>query len=353
MSMPPARCAVLRRPLAARLGMVAVAALLAGGTGTPLRATDAITTPDAVVNRGMQALLTLQQPDGSFDSAIAITSLCGMAMLAGGSTPTRGPYHEQSARALHYVLDNQDKLTGYLGADMGNMYSHGFATLYLAECYGMATEGNLRRALEAAIDLIYRAQNNEGGWRYSPSPLDADISVTICQIMALRAANNVGIGGQATQQAIARAIAYVRNCANGDGSFSYQAGIPPYGISGVEAVPRCAAGCMSLIGSGITDLADPVLGPSLRFLRSHVLAHLQSKGDYYWYGEYYAAQALFHSPDSEDWDTYWQEAWPIFARLQESDGLWSRSDTVGTAYNSAMALIILQIPNNYLPIFQR
>jgi hypothetical protein len=329
----------------------AVALLLAA---TALAAAGAeIITPDQIVERGLSALLKLQAPDGSFDSAAGISSLCGMALLAGGHTATRGSYREQSAKTLKYVLAAQDRLTGYLGGDSGNMYSHGFATLYLAESYGMSPDAGLRRNLEAAIDLIYRAQNSEGGWRYSPAPIDADLSVTICQIMALRAANNVGIGGEASQEVIKRAIGYVRHCANGDGSFGYQGGGGGWGTNGPQGVPRCAAGCMSLIGAGITDPADAILGPSLRFLRTHVFEHLQGSDNYYWYGEYYAAQALFHSPDPADWDAYWAKAWPTIAKAQEADGLWTRSDNVGPAYNSAMALIILQIPNNYLPIFQR
>jgi hypothetical protein len=313
-----------------------------------------ISTPDAVVNKGLAALIKIQAGDGSFDSATGITSLCGMALLSGGHTATRGTYREPSRKALAYVLKSQDKVSGYLGADQGNMYSHGFATLYLAESYGMSPDPSLRRALEAAIDLIHRSQNNEGGWRYQPSPVDADLSVTICQVMAMRAAFNIGIGGAESQKAIAKAITYVRRCANGDGSFSYQAGGGGgWGTNGAEGIPRCAAGTMSLIGSGITDLSDSVLGPAMRFLRTNVYEHLQGRGDYYWYGQYYAAQALFHSPEIKDWENYWSKAWPTIARLQESDGLWSRSDSVGPAYNSAMALIILQIPNNYLPIFQR
>jgi hypothetical protein len=342
-----------RRALQRASWLLALAVLLSSGAIAGEAARD-ITTPDKVVDKGLAALLRLQQPDGSFDSAAGITSLCGMAMLSGGHSPTRGAYRTQSEKALKYVMAAQDKVSGYLGSDQGNMYSHGFATLYLAECYGMSPEPGLRRALEAAIDLIHRSQNSEGGWRYQPAPLDADISVTICQVMALRAAYNIGVGGAASQDCIARAITYVRRCAIGDGSFSYQAGGGGgWGTNGAEGIPRCAAGTMSLIGSGITDLSDAVLGPAMRFLRTHVYDHLQGRGDYYWYGQYYAAQALFHSPEIKDWETYWSKAWPTIARLQEGDGLWTRSDSVGPAYNTAMALIILQIPNNYLPIFQR
>ena len=336
---------------ALHIGIVGHCSLCAGEAGVT-----EISTPDKVVEKGMTALLKLQQPNGSFDAGAGITALCGMALLSGGHTPTRGVHQAASRNALKFVLSAQDKVSGYLGADHGNMYSHGFATLYLAECYGMSPDPTLLRSLQAAIDLIHHSQNSEGGWRYQPTPVDADISVTICQVMALRAAFNVGVGGVPSQESIARAITYVRRCANGDGSFGYQSGGGGgggWGANGAEGIPRCAAGAMSLIGSGITNLSDSVLGPAMRFLRTHVNEHIQSKSSYYWYGQYYAAQALFHSPESKDWDAYWAKAFPAFAKLQESDGLWTRSDSSGPAFNTAMALIILQIPNNYLPIFQR
>jgi len=329
--------------------------LSAGEAVKPL-ADALVTTPDARVDKGLAALVRLQAQDGSIGDGAGITSLGGMALLAGGHTPARGRYATASARALRYVMGQQDKLTGYLGNDTGNMYAHGFATLYLAECYGMAPEPALRRSLEAAIDLIHRSQNHEGGWRYMPVPLEADISVTICQVMAIRAAHNVGVGGKESQEAMGRAVAYVRKCANPDGSFNYIAssgGGGGWGTNGPEGVPRCAAGTMCLIGAGINATTDAVLGPSLRFLQKHVSGHLKGKGDWYWYGQYYAAQALFHSPDANDWKRYWTEAWPVIGAYQSDDGLWNRPDGYGPAFGTAMALIILQIPNNYLPIFQR
>ena len=313
----------------------------------------------ASVDRGLEALAGLQAPDGTYaDNGIpsAATALAGMAFLAGGHTPNRGRYHAASGRCLKALIARQDPTNGYFGAgDAGRMYSHGFATLYLAEVYGMTSDGAARRALEAAVDLIHRAQNRDGGWRYNPVPEDADLSVTICQVMALRAANNVGIGGQASQDAIGRAVAYVRRCANGDGSFAYVAG-PGAGGGGPEAVPRTAAGAMCLIGAGISDPADRHLGPALRFLAVQAPVHLrQPPGmNFYWYGQYYTAQALFHHPDPAAWDGYWQQAAPVLVAQQGPQGLWTAGEGPGgPAYCTAMALIILQIPNHYLPIFQR
>ncbi|MBA3684647.1 MAG: terpene cyclase/mutase family protein [Planctomycetes bacterium] len=332
-------------------------ALIMTCAATPLAAAVS-STPDEAVEKGLAALVKLQTADGGIGDGSGITALSGMALLSGGHTPTRGRYREASAKALKYVLAARDKHTGYLGAGMGNMYAHGFATLYLAECYGMAPDPELRKGLEAAVDLIQRCQNSEGGWRYAPAPLDADISVTICQVMAIRAANNVGVGGGPdglrNQQIMEKAVSYVRRCANADGSFNYTAGSGGgWGTNGPEGIPRCAAGTMCLIGAGIHETTDPVLGPSLRFLQKHVEAHAKGRGDWYWYGQYYSAQALFHSPDPTDWDRYWAVAAKAIIALQSEEGVWNQPDSYGPAYGTAMALIILQIPNNYLPIFQR
>ena len=50
----------------------------------------------------------------------------------------------------------------------GPMYGHGFATLFLAEAYGMSQQPEFREKLSKAVNLIINTQNSEGGWRYQP-----------------------------------------------------------------------------------------------------------------------------------------------------------------------------------------
>ena len=116
--------------------------------------------------------------------------------MATGSTPGRGPFGRQVNRCVRYLLENA-KDDGYITAQTtgvhGRMYGHGFATLFLAEVYGMTLDVMVREKLAKAVQLIVTSQNDEGGWRYEPTSEDADLSVTICQVMALRAARNAGI----------------------------------------------------------------------------------------------------------------------------------------------------------------
>ena len=138
--------------------------------------------------------------------------------------------------ASQFVLDNATE-TGLLAAETshGPMYGHGFATLFLGEIYGMnPADERVRDALGRAVQLIVNSQNDEGGWRYNPVPFDADVSVTICEIMALRSARNAGI--KVPRKTIDKAVEYVRKCQNSDGGFRYMT------QQGGSAWPRTAAG---------------------------------------------------------------------------------------------------------------
>ena len=73
------------------------------------------------------------------------------------------------------------------------MYGHGVATIALGELYGQTKSPIIRAKLEKTIKLIIASQNSQGGWRYRPVVRDADISVTVLQVVALRAAKNAGI----------------------------------------------------------------------------------------------------------------------------------------------------------------
>src|SRR5205823_2049382 len=117
-----------------------------------------------------------------------------IAFMADGNLPGRGRYAANVERGLDYILRNVQE-TGLIASDPvnGAMYGHGFATVFLGEVYGMTGNTRCREALIKAVRLIVTTQNGEGGWRYNPVPLDADLSVTICEIMGLRAARNAGI----------------------------------------------------------------------------------------------------------------------------------------------------------------
>ena len=50
----------------------------------------------------------------------------------------------------------------------------------------MSPRRDLREKLSRAVKLIIDTQNEDGGWRYQPQRREADLSVTVCEVMALR-----------------------------------------------------------------------------------------------------------------------------------------------------------------------
>ena len=303
------------------------------------------------VERGLAYLASSQNDDGSFGRGrygrhVGIASLAALAFMADGNLPGRGRYGEQVTRALEFVLANKSE-SGLLAAESttGPMYGHGFATLFLGEIYGMnPNDSRVRDALVRAIDLILNSQNDEGGWRYNPVPYDADVSVTICQVMAMRSARNAGI--KIPKDTIDRAVRYVRDCQNADGGFRYMR------QPGSSAWPRAAAGVASLFYAGVYE--DDSIERGLEYLSSNSM--IANTGGpqmqaHYFYGQYYATQAMYLA-GGDRWEQWWSRVRDELIAIQSDDGSWI-DHQAGESYATAMALIVLQMPNRYLPIFQR
>ncbi|MBI2808411.1 MAG: terpene cyclase/mutase family protein [Planctomycetes bacterium] len=313
------------------------------------------------IDGSLRWLADRQRNDGAFGTGqyqgnVAVTALAGLAFMSAGNQPGRGRYGEHVTNAVRYLVRCEEGQNGFItrGGLHGPMYGHGFATLFLAEVYGMVNDTELRDRLRAtlgrAVRLIITAQNQEGGWRYSPQPRDADLSVTICQINALRAARNAGI---AVPKSVAdRCTNYVKACQDDrTGGFRYQA----RGFGGA-GFARTAAGVVALYSAGIYE--DQSVKRGLEYLKQFQpgpnrpggLLNAEAQMHYY-YGHYYAVQAMWIAGGN-----YWREWFPAIRNelltLRRPDGSWQQG-FMCPHYCTAMALIILQVPNNYLPILQR
>ncbi len=346
--------------LAAAVGLPAVAAAQPPADADPLPP-----EAQAAVDLGLAYLAANQAADGSFPDTrlgsrgnVAVTGLAGLALMAGGSQPGRGRYGIQVSRAVDYVVarGNDGQRRGYLqsaenGPSHGSMYQHGFGALFLSEAHGMMPDARkqrqLRDTLELAVELTLTSQNGEGGWRYEPTPNQADVSVSVAQLMALRAARNAGL--YVDKSKIDKCVDYIKKCQRSDGGFCYQKGVP-----GESAFPRSAAAVVGLFCAGVYDGKEVKAG--LDYLRRFTPGRQwQTFGreDHFFYGHYYAALAMWTAGGA-----YWAEWFPavreaLLGRLKAvPGGVWNDAQH-GPAYATAMACIILQLPNNYLPILQK
>ncbi len=98
------------------------------------------------------------------------------------------------------------------------MYGHGITTLMLSEMLGMGADTAQDELIRTKCRWRHRthparAKNakddlNRGGWRYTPDSGDSDMSVTVWQTMALRAARNAGL--DVPKEAIDDAVHYIK-----------------------------------------------------------------------------------------------------------------------------------------------
>jgi hypothetical protein len=329
--------------------------------------------------RGLAALAQAQQDNGAWAadvgykldsnykvwrddvSHIGVTALSGMAFLAGGHVPQRGKYGDVVDKAVNYILQHVQQ-DGYISHNETRLYSHAFATLFLAEVYGMTSRDDVRTALQLAVNLIVASQNENGGWRYQPHVADSDMSVAACQVLALRSAHNIGI--QVPVSNIDAAVTYVRKSAirNDDPAWSFYRDSQPGdfryqpNLRARASFALTAAGITILNGAGV--YADADIERGLQRLEQQVSSFSRQYGSgmgghyYFYYGHYYAVQA-FHIAGGERYRAYLRLIQNELLSMQNADGSWPNSVGPGSTYGTATACLILQIPKEYLPIFQR
>jgi hypothetical protein len=334
----------------------------------------------AAVSRGHDWLAAHQTRDGSWAELVGyklntnyealdnrllphvgVTSLALMSFLAGGHLPDRGKYGKELSRGLEFVLQaSQDD--GQIQLNGTRMYSHAFATLFLAEVYGMVERNDVKRVLQRSVDLIVDSQNAEGGWRYRPFARESDMSITVCQVLALRSARNVGIHVPISTIRNAQNYVYRSAVRGNDRNYRFR-GHGAYGDQGGSfryqnrdhtraTFPLTAAGVTTLYAAGEYD--SPIISDALDYMDRQVQAFSRDWQDHYffYYGHYYAVQAYYITGDPK-WQRYFRTIKRMLLDRQQRNGRWRCSVGPGDAFGTAVATLILQIPLQYLPIFQR
>ncbi len=315
---------------------------------------------EAAVDKALDWLARNQMPDGRFpqggDSTTAISSLAVMAFLARGHVPGQGPYGEVLNKSIDYVVEHQ-KENGILSAASSNavMYEHGISAAMLGEVYGMVDDERrtkIDKVLARAVKVILDAQKlpdgpHKGGWRYSPTARDADISVTGWQLMALRGAANSG--ASVPKGALDDGVEYVRRCAVPSGGFCYQPGGPPNAA-------RTGTGILSMVmlGQHTAERPNPEAVRGGEWLIEHPPKDPNS--EFYFYAIYYCSQSLYQL-GGKYWDGVYPQLREPLMKLQQPDGHFAGGNgqeaQAGDAYRTSMAVLALCVPYRYLPLYQR
>lgn len=293
------------------------------------------------IEKAQKWLASSQKSDGSWGGQgesknTGVVAFCIMALMASGNVPGEGKYAKEIGLGIQFLL-NQQRESGVIYGQKKHavMYQHALATLALTEAYGMTRNPRIRTAIIKAINLIVETQHPEGGWRYNPKVEKGDISVTVMQVMALKAAVEAGI--YVPKETMKRAIKFVKACYNPkEKGFAYMRG------GGSAKFARTGAGLVSLQTVGLHK--DSTLPDIVQYLMKH--GDPNKKEHHYWYGHYYMSVGLYHYGGPA-----WKAYYPKIKKKILKD--WGQHGHHNDALTTAWAIMIMGVPYRYLPIYQR
>jgi hypothetical protein len=169
---------------------------------------------EAAVARGLEWLKDHQSPGGFWDADgfmyndiyeeeamsdgagnpvndVGLTGLALLAFLGNGNTMNDGEYKTALKDGTSWLLDVQQD-NGLFGDEAGNstLYNQSIATMALGEAYYFSKRApQLKRPMTQAVNLIVKARNPYGAWRYELTPNGGnDTSITGWMVFALKTA---------------------------------------------------------------------------------------------------------------------------------------------------------------------
>lgn len=337
-----------------RITALALAAVLAAGNA---HAADV----EGVTEGGLRWLASTQSKLGSWDAGgrypTAMTALAGIALLAEGSTPSGGRYAPELRRAIDYLVA-QAQPNGLIGDPLRDdryTYGHGFGMLFLSQVLGEEEDARRReelvRVLTAAVAFTGKAQTAGGGWGYV-SARDGngfdEGSTTVTQVQGLRGCRNAGI--PVPKRVIDRAVAYIHGCTLKDGGVQYST----KGGNGRPAITAAALAC--LYEAGQED--DDFLPRMKAYCRKRLAGNDSASHGHWHYANFYYSQVQYREGGGT-WDGYRQRTFAkLVAEARRVDtpagrGYRWNQGYIGPVYTTALNLIMLQLDEACLPIYQR
>jgi hypothetical protein len=313
-------------------------------------------TPEVreMIEKGLAYLAERKEAEGSwsdlqFQQNTGVTALACLAFMAEGSRPRVGKYGRQIDDGMEFLLKSvqTNGVIAVKGSNpLGPGYENAFSTLALLYASGdLPRHPEVRDVISKSIQAIGRSQKLDGGWRYDFGREGAsDMSVTANVLWVLRTAKKAGFTVSA--DSISKAVGYVERCAMPDGTFRYRAW-------GLHASPSLGGtGIIALCHNG--SMKHPLI-PRARDriaydYQRYTVADLKDR-EYCVFGSFYASLAMYMSGD-EYFAPWYRKAVKVLAARQGKDGQFA--DEFGnTVYTTAMALMVLQSPLGYLPIYER
>jgi hypothetical protein len=237
-------------------------------------------------------------PDQKYE--VGGTAFGLLPFLGRGETHKRGRYTQTVQKGLTFLKSRQKEGGNY----SDNMYENALATTAVAEAMGLSGDRSLKGSLERSVAYIIKAQNDKGGWGYSPGASPGDTSVTGWQFSALKAAYYAGVPVPGTT--FARVASYLKSVADPNGlGYGYNTPSAPPPTSAVGLL------CEEFLGTGPHSAAlakgiDNLLQP----------ANFMTKENPRIYMVFYATQVMHHY-GGKKWETWNGQTRDLLIDLQD------------------------------------
>lgn len=176
---------------------------------------------------------------GGEETDVILTSVAGLALMAGGSDHRQGERREEVAAALAYVRGQAEAYRSHW------CFQHPFALVFLAEAARRGGIEGIGSDLGRIVARCAAYQEPDGGWKYGDpeklAPLSTTTATTYCVLFGLAAAREAG--AEVPPEMVARAVCFLEARANADGGFRYHEKSELVTTAGVVAALSLAGAC--------------------------------------------------------------------------------------------------------------
>jgi hypothetical protein len=279
-----------------------------------------------------------------------MTALAGIAMLCEGSTTTQGKYSPNIRLTVDYLCSRSraNGLIGDPGQDDRYTYGHGFSMLFLSQVLGEEEDLDRRErlidVLTKAVTFCGSAQTEAGGWGYL-SAKDGmgydEGSTTVTQVQGLRGCRNAGI--RVPTETIDKAINYIHKCTSPDGGVQYNS------KGGGSRPPISAAAVACLFSAGEYD--SSYVPKLIAYCDKNLVNIVGDEFGHWHYAHFYYSQVCYRT-GGKKWEQYRDKVYAKILQEASRDGSWTQG-YIGAVFTTSINLIMLQLENGALPIYQR
>ncbi len=306
------------------------------------------------LEKGLAWIASHQNPNGSWGlkgGVMSYTLVCGLALLAEGSSTRKGKYKDAIRRFLGFVLARLRPDGSFKKDRTMETWIASFASLALAEIYLRDRLKGLKKPLQALSRRLQELQVSSGGWFHGSVPManySSDmVAATNLAVLALHALGKAGF--PATKKCLEAAFRYYQRLQNADGGFAYGIGHPMKELM-LSAGGRTAVACLALACLGKEKSRE--YKKAAAFVDRHFKTILRGKvhgvfAQYFWL----SGLACRHMGGSR-WKGFAEWVLPALPRCQDPDGRFQLKRFSGLVsfgcpyYETPMAVLALLVPRD-------